>query len=203
MLFTVYCEVKNFSLILAGKVDCEAPKDTQIQSSTTVTVSSCYDIGEVVSLGGLEKLSSCEKYSILKNHFKLYKSYVLPKVHLHACKRSCKIEYLDSSFVYSKKGDAVNCINCALFSPTDKRRALGSFVNTGHKDWDNIYEKQTLHIGNKYLNYATKEASRIITKFEEPNNTMPHQTNDTLNERQKTYLKVVEALATVIHLIGK
>ena len=143
-------EVKKLSQILAREVDFEAPKDTQIQSPTTVTVSSCYDIGEIVSLGGLEKLSSHEKYSILKNHFKPYKTYVFPKVHLHGCQRSCKIEYLHSSFVYSKKEDAVYCINCALFSPTDKQRALGSFANTGYKDWNNIREKETLHIGNKY-----------------------------------------------------
>ena len=131
------------SLILTGKVDFEAPKETQIQSPTTVTVSSCYDIGETVSLGGLEKLFSHEKYSILKNHFKPYKTYVFPKVHLHGCQRSCKIEYLHSSFVYSKKEDAVYCINCALFSPTDKQRALESFVTTGYKGWNNIHEKQT------------------------------------------------------------
>ena len=41
-------EVKKLSLILAGEVDFEAPKDAQIQSPTTVTVSSCYDIGEIV-----------------------------------------------------------------------------------------------------------------------------------------------------------
>ena len=105
--------------------------------------------------------------------------------------------------MYSKKEDAVYCINCALFSPTDKRRALGSFVNTGYKGWNNIHEKQTLHIGNKYHDDATKEASGIITKFEEPNNTIPHQTNDSLKERQKTYPKIVEALARIIHLIGK
>ena len=51
-----------------------------------------------------------------------------------------------TSFVYSKKEDSVYCINCALFSPTDTRRALGSFVNTGYKGWKKIHEKQTLHI---------------------------------------------------------
>ena len=44
--------------------------------------------------------------------------------------------------MYSEKEDAVYYINCALFSPTDKRRALGSFVNTGYKGWNNIHEKQ-------------------------------------------------------------
>ena len=40
---------------------------------------------------------------ILKSHFKLYKTYAFPKVHLHGCQRSCRIEYLDSGLVYSKK----------------------------------------------------------------------------------------------------
>ena len=42
-----------------------------------------------------------------------------------------------------------------------------------------------------------------ITKFEEPNNAIPHQINDTLKERQKTFPKIVEALAKIIHIIGK
>ena len=105
--------------------------------------------------------------------------------------------------MYSKKEHAVFCVNCALFSPTAKRRASGYFVNTGYKGWNNIREKQTLHIGNKYHDDATKEASGIITKSEEPNNTIPHQTNDSLKERQKTYPKIVEALARIMHLIGK
>ena len=104
--------------------------------------------------------------------------------------------------MYGKNEDAVYCINCALFSPTEKRRALGSFVNTGCKGWNNIHQKQTPHVGNKYDD-ATKETSGIITMFEEPNNTIPHQANDSLKERQKTYPKIVEALARIIHLIGK
>ena len=43
----------------------------------------------------------------------------------------------------------------------------------------------------------------LSQKFEEPNNTIPHQTNDTLKKRQKTYLKIAEALARIIYLIGK
>ena len=45
--------------------------------------------------------------------------------------------------------------NVSMLSPTDKRRTMRSFVNTGHKGWNNIQEKQTLHIGNKYYNDAT------------------------------------------------
>ena len=83
--------VRKLSLILTGEADCETPKDTQMQWPTTVTVSSCYDIREIVSLGGLEKLSSHEKYSILKNLFKINKTYIFLKVHLDGCQRSWKV----------------------------------------------------------------------------------------------------------------
>ena len=53
--------VKKVSLITTGQVDCETPKETQMQLPTTVTVSSYCNIGNIISLGGLEKLSSYEK----------------------------------------------------------------------------------------------------------------------------------------------
>ena len=87
-----------------------------------------------------------------------------------------------------------------MFSPTVKKRTRRSFVNAGYKGWNNIHEKQTRHIGNKYHDDGT---SGIIKKFEEPNNNIPHQTNDTVKERQKTYPKILETLARIIHLIGK
>ena len=59
--------------------------------------------------------------------------------------------------------------------------------NTGYNDWDNIHEKQTLYIGNKYHGAATKEAWEII---------------DTLKDRQKAYPKMVKALTRIIHLIA-
>ena len=91
-----------------------------------------------------------------------------------------------------------------MFSPTDKRRALGSFVNTGYKGWNNIHEKQTLHIGNKYHDDATKEASGIIIKLKR-NQIIPFRIKlmIALKKNKKTYPKIVEALARIIHLIGK
>ena len=66
-------------------------------------MSSCHDIREIGSLGALEKLSSHEKYLVLKNHFKASKTFISPKVHLHGCQKSCKIGYLHSVFVYREK----------------------------------------------------------------------------------------------------
>ena len=81
-----------------------------MQSPNTFTVSSCHHTGRIVSMGGLEKLSSHENYSIWKNHLKLCKTYVFQKVNLHSSQRFCKIEYLHSSFVYCKKEGAVYCL---------------------------------------------------------------------------------------------
>ena len=172
------------------------PVILQIQSPTTVTVSSYCHIGEIISLDSLGKLSSQEKCSILKKHFKPKKTYVFPKVHLYRSQRSRKIGCLRSSFVYSKKEDAIYSISCALFSPTDKVITLVSFVNTGYKGWNAIHDKQTLH--NKYHDDATKEASGIITKFEGPNNIIPYQTSGTLRENKKRQLKHQLELSTLL-----
>ena len=51
------------------EVSCEAPKDAPIQSPTTVTVSSCYETGEIVSLGGLKKLSFFAITFFFRDHF--------------------------------------------------------------------------------------------------------------------------------------
>ena len=37
----------------------------------------------------------------------------------------------------------------------------------------------------------------------QPNNTIPHKTNDIFKEKQKTYPTIFEALARILHLIGK
>ena len=68
---------KKLSSLITGEANLEAPNDTQIQSPTTVAVSSCNDVREIVScVGGLEKLSSHKKYSNLKNRFKANKTYI-------------------------------------------------------------------------------------------------------------------------------
>ena len=67
-----------------------------------------------------------------------------------------KIEYLHSSFVFTKKC-AVYCTTYALFLPSDKRITLG-FFNTEHKVWNNNHKKQTLHTGNKHHNDASNDA---------------------------------------------
>ena len=85
----------------------------------------------------------------------------------------------------------------------DKRRSLGAFVNQGYKEWHNIKEKELRHSGNSYHQQAVHSADGIIAKFENPANTIPVQVNEVLKERHQVYKKIVEALARVIHLLGK
>ena len=47
------------------------------------------------------------------------------------------------------------------------------------------------------------QAKPLLSQFEQQNNTIQHQTNDTLKEKLKTYPKIAEALARIIHLIEK
>ena len=130
---------KKLSSLLTHEADCKAPNDTQIQSPTTVTVPSCYDVREIVSLCGLEKLSSHKKYSILKNHFKAAKLIFSEKFISMVAKGLAKLNTFVVALYIAKTKRAVYVINCALFSPTDKQKTLGSFANTGDKGWKYWY----------------------------------------------------------------
>ena len=85
----------------------------------------------------------------------------------------------------------------------DKRQSLGAFVNQGYKEWHNIKEKELQHSGNSYHQQAVHSADGIIAKFKNPANTIPVQVNEVLEKRHQVYKKIVEALAHVIHLLGK
>ena len=161
-----------------------------------------YDIGDIPK-EKLKILTDHEKYTILKNHFVPDEKYVFRKTLKHGCNRSCKKDYLSDCFVYSSKEDSVFCIFCTLFLNDDKRRSLGAFVNQGYKEWHNIKEKELRHSGNSYHQQAVHSADGIIAKFENPANTIPVQVNEVLKERHQVYKKIVEALARVIHLLGK
>ena len=85
----------------------------------------------------------------------------------------------------------------------DKRRSLGAFVNQGYKEWHNIKEKELQHSGNSYHQQAVHSADEIIAKFENPANAIQVQVNEVLKERHQVYKTIVEALAHVIHLLGR
>ena len=63
------------------------------------------------------------------NIFQHDNSYAFPKAVLYECQKSCKFEYLHSSFVYSMADVAAHYIDCAMFLSTEKQESFGSFVN--------------------------------------------------------------------------
>ena len=58
-----------------------------------------------------------------------------------------------------------------------------------------FHKNQILNIRNQYHKDATK--------FEEPHNIIPQQTDDTLKKRQIKYQKIVQALDRILCFIGK
>ena len=159
-----------------------------------MSIPNSYDIGDIPK-EKLKTLTDHEKYTILKNHFVPDEKYVFRKTLKHGCNRSCKKDYLSDCFVYSSKEDSVFYIFCTLFLNDDRRWSLGAFANQGYKEWYNIKEKELRHSENSY--------HQIIVKFENPANTIPVQVNEVLKEKHQVYKNIVEALARVIHLLGK
>ena len=56
-----------------------------------------------------------QKYLILQNRFEVDNSYAFPKGIVHEGQRSCKFDYLYSSFVHSISNHAVYCTGCVMF----------------------------------------------------------------------------------------
>ena len=80
---------------------------------------------------------------------------------------------------------------------------MSSFVNQGYYEWHNILEKQQRHVGNEYHNTAMTEAFEIIEKFETAVTTIDYQTSPDIQNRYKTYPQIIEALARIVHLLGR
>ena len=69
-------------------------------------IAKIYGFGEILSMICLKVISSKEKYWILQNRFQFESFSSFPKAILHDYQRSCKYQYLNSSFVYSMLDDA-------------------------------------------------------------------------------------------------
>ena len=121
-----------------------------------------FDIGDILRDNFISNLTDHQKYMRYKNHFVPDSSYWFPKSFQHGCNRSCKPNYLSSSFVYSKNDDAVFCLYCSLFCNRDTRSQLSSFVKQGYSEWHNILEKQQRHVGNEYHSTAMTEALGLL-----------------------------------------
>ena len=64
-----------------------------------------------------------------------------------------------------------------------------------------FHKNQRLNIGNHYQKGATQFAPGIIEKFKY--NVIPHQIDETVKERQMKHQKIVQALDSILYLIGK
>ena len=62
---------------------------------------------------------------------------------------------------------------------------------------------ESCHAGNSYHQQAVLEAYGTIEKFENPTNTVKSMIDENLKQRYQVYPKVAEALARVVHLLGK
>ena len=68
---------------------------------------------------------------------------------------------------------------------------------------DNILEKQQRHVGNEYHSTAMTEAFGIVEKCETVVNTIDYQTSQDIQNRYETYPQIIEALARIVHLLGR
>ena len=67
----------------------------------------------------------------------------------------------------------------------------------------NIKEKENKHIGNTYHSDAVQDVLGIKNKIENPLHTLPVQNESVASERWKKYSNILQAIARVIHLLGK
>ena len=140
-------------------------------------------------------LTDYNKYLVLKRHFEF------PKSTQHNCLRSCRMNYLSDSFVYSQTEDGVYCLYCALFVDSSKRSGLSAFVNKRHILWHNILEKEERHTSNQYHEDAKHVAIGLTERFEKPKNTITVQTNSQLAQCYDQYPSLPRCIATTVHLM--
>ena len=68
--------------------------------------------------------------------------YSFPRATLHESQRSCKFDYLYSSFVYSMSTHAVYCIHCVMSLSAGKQRSFGPLSARDKKDAITFQENQ-------------------------------------------------------------
>ena len=82
------------------------------------------------------------------------------------------------------------------------RRRIDPLSTRDKKIPKTFHKNQRLNIRNQYqemLHSQTMESQ----KFEEPHNIIPHHIDETVQERQMKYQKIVQALDMIFYLIGK
>ena len=87
-----------------------------------VSLTEPYDITLALKYVEKEILSEELKYRISKTYFKPDRDITFSKTYLHACIRSCSLNYLNNLFVYSTSSDSVFFIHCPLEIQNLKKR---------------------------------------------------------------------------------
>ena len=147
-------------------------------SSETFAPFEIYNLGEILSSRNPSSTpSDHEKYKTLKT-------------------------YLTHEFVYSSSKDSVFCVYCTLF-PDIQGKLRSSFMDKGYSQWHNIIEKENRHRTNSYHQKAIEQGMGLIQRFEEPENTIPVQTDKIKDSRLRVYPVILKCIATTIHLLGK
>ena len=164
-------------------------------SSETFAPFEIYDLERILSSRDPSTLSGHEKYKILKNHFKPDVNFNFPNNLLHACNRSCKIDYLTHEFVYSLSKDSVFCVYCTLF-PDTQGKIRSSFMDEGYSQWHNIIEKENCHRTNSYHHKAIEQGMGLIQRFETPEDTISLQTDNTKDSRLRVYPVILKCIAS-------
>ena len=129
------------------------------------------------------QISSNQKYLILQNHFQLSNFDSFLKSILHECQASCKIEYFFSSFVLVC--DTTQCITLIVQWFYLRRNKGPSVLLSARikKIAIKLHKNQKFNLGNQYH----KDVKNVA-----------HQIDETLNETQIKYPKIVEALDRIL-----
>ena len=160
-----------------------------------------YDIGELLqNHDQIREMSEEKRYEILKNHSMPDSAYEFRKEMSYGCMRSCKLDNLRESFVYSPHTNRVYCLHCALFGPLPLSNAFVS----GFSKWQQITGRQSLHISYDYHNKTMEKAQPIMDRIEEPRKaTIPNLLDASRQQRIEKYPKLLHAIARVVHLLGR
>lgn len=161
---------------------------------------SAKDVGSVIS-----SMSDGQKYHLLKNHFVPSLEYTFPATADGGCNRSFQREWLEKFpwMVYSPKLDGAFCITCALFVPKNQRSRFGALVNRPFIKWHKKSEVCDTHDPKGYHDDA-EDAAKTFTDFvEQPEKSLPSQTDKRRNKNIKKNRHILTSIAEAVLYCGR
>ena len=157
-----------------------------------------YDIGDVID-GKSKNVTDNEKYVMFKNHFRPGEKYEVKKT-LNAVVTGLVKEstYQNASFIALKMmvptASPAVCFWLQIGKDHSVRLLTTDTAN------DTISKKNNFVMP---VTAITNRQSSRLEKFENPTNTVKTVMDENLKQRYQVYPKVAEALARVVHLLGK